>query len=57
MVQFAPAAKLVPQLLANPNELAFAPVTAMLVIDKVALPVLVKVTLSDALVVPTVTPP
>jgi hypothetical protein len=51
--QFAPAARLVPQLLANPNEEAPVPVTAMLVMASVALPVLVKVTLCEALVVPT----
>ena len=51
--QFAPAARLVPQLFANTNEEASVPVTAMLVMPSVALPVLVKVTYSDALVVPT----
>ena len=56
-MQFAPAAKLVPQLLANTNDEAFAPVTAMLVIVSVALPVLVNVTDFDALAVPTVTSP
>ena len=44
MVQLAPTARLVPQLLANTKEEALAPVTVMLEIDKVALPVLVMVT-------------
>ena len=57
MLQFAPAAKLVPQLLANTNEDAFVPVRAMLVMDKVALPVLVKVTACDAVAVPTAEEP
>ena len=57
MLQFAPAARLVPQLLANTNEEAFVPVRAMLVMDKVALPVLVKVTACDAVAVPTAEEP
>ena len=57
MEQFAPAARLVPQLLANTNEEAFAPVTAILVIASVAVPVLVKVTLCDAVAVPTAEEP
>ena len=44
ITQFAPAARLVPQLLANTNEEASVPVTAMLGMASVALPVLVKVT-------------
>ena len=44
MVQFAPAARLDPQVFANTNEEAFAPVTLMLAMAKAALPVLVKVT-------------
>ena len=52
-MQFAPAAKLVPQLLANTNEEAFVPVRAMLKIVKVAPPVLVKVTACDAVELPT----
>ena len=57
MVQFAPAARLVPQLFAKTNEEAFAPVTPMLVMDKASLPVLVNVTDRDALPVPTVCVP
>jgi hypothetical protein len=53
-VQFAPAARLVPQLFPNPNAEAFVPVTAMLVIDSGPAPVLVIVTDCDALEVPTV---
>jgi len=44
MVQLAPAARLVPQLLANTHDDAFVPVTAMLVIGNAALPTLVMVT-------------
>ena len=51
--QLAPAARLLPQEFANTNDDAFAPVTAMLVIDSGASPVLVKVTDCDALDVPT----
>ena len=54
MLQFAPTARLVPQLLANTNEEALAPVTAMLVIETVAVPVLVIVTYCDSLDMPTV---
>jgi hypothetical protein len=57
MEQFAPAATLVPQLFANPNEEASAPVTAMLVIARGAVPVLVSVTDCDALVAPNLTEP
>jgi hypothetical protein len=53
MAQFAPAASVVPQLFDDPNEDAFVPVTAMLVIDIAAPPVLVKVTCCEALVDPT----
>jgi len=44
IVQLAPAATLVPQLFVNGNEVEFAPVTAMLVIDKASCPVFVSVT-------------
>ena len=54
MVQLAPAARLVPQLLAKTNEVAFVPATAMLVIDKAAVPVLVSVTNCELLEVATV---
>ena len=57
MVQFAPAATLVPQLFANPNEEASAPVTAMLEMASAASPVLVSVTVCDALAAPTVSLP
>jgi hypothetical protein len=53
MVQFAPIARLDPQLFANSNEEASAPVTAILVMASIELPVLVRVTLCEALVVPT----
>lgn len=53
MVQFAPTARLVPQLLANTNEDAFAPVIVMLVIDSDAVPVLVITTVWDTLDAPT----
>jgi len=51
MEQFAPAARLDPQLFANTNEEASVPVTAMLEMDRAMVPVLVKVTLCEALVV------
>jgi hypothetical protein len=57
MVQFAPPAKLVPQLFPKTNEDALAPVNAMLVMDTAAVPVLVMVMDCDALVVPTFTEP
>ena len=57
MVQFAPADRLVPQLFANTNEEAFVPVTAMLAMDRVPVPVLVSVTDCDALLVPNWTEP
>jgi hypothetical protein len=53
MVQLAPIARLDPQLFANTNEEAFVPVTAMLVMASVELPVFVNVTLCERLVVPT----
>ena len=54
IVQLAPAARLVPQLLAKTKELASVPVTAMLVIVNVPLPVLVMVTDCEPLDMPTV---
>ena len=54
MVQLAPAARLVPQLLANSNEEAFVPVTAMLVMERAVVPVLVMVTDCELLAEPTV---
>jgi hypothetical protein len=51
MVQFAPAARLDPQLFANTKEDASVPVTAMLVMASTELPVFVKVTLCERLVV------
>jgi len=45
MVQFAPTAMIDPQLLANTNEEAFAPVTAMLEMVTVELLVFLRVTL------------
>jgi len=56
MVQFAPPATLVPQLFENTNEEASAPVTAMLVMARGPVPVLVSVTDCDALVTPTRSP-
>ena len=53
IVQLAPTARLAPQLLANTNEEASVPVTAMLVIVRAAVPVLVMVTDCDELAVPT----
>jgi len=55
IVQFAPAARLVPHEFAKTNEDALVPVTAMLVIDKAAAPVLVIVTVCEPLDAPTVT--
>jgi len=57
MLQFAPAARLVPQEFAKVYEDAFAPVTVMLVIVKAAVPVFVKVTYCDAVAVPTLSVP
>src|ERR1035438_660897 len=53
MVQFAPAARLDPQVFANTNEEAPVPVRPMLVMSRVAPPVLVKVTCCVGLSVPT----
>jgi hypothetical protein len=53
IVQFAPAARLVPQLLPNANEDAFVPVTATLEMVSVPLPMFVRVIDCDALVAPT----
>jgi len=53
MVQFAPTARLAPQVLAKINEEALRPATAMLEIHKVAAPVLVSVTDDDPLDAPT----
>ena len=52
IVQLAPAAKLLPQLFANTNEDAFAPVTAMLGIGKAAVPLFVIVTDCDPVAAP-----
>jgi len=57
MVQLAPAARLVPQVLPNKNEDASAPVRAMLAIDNAALPLLVSVTDCDPLDEPPSTEP
>jgi hypothetical protein len=60
ITQFAPAASVVGltgQVLVGAKSTLFAPLIAMLVIKSPALPVLVKVTLCGALVVPTVCPP
>jgi len=53
IVQFAPTARLVPHELANTNEVAFVPVTAMLAIVKATVPVFVIVTNCDPLAEPT----
>ena len=53
MVQLAPAATPAPQLFANANEEALVPDTAMLAMDRAAVPVLVSVTDCEALVDPT----
>ena len=57
MVQLAPAVKLVPQVLAITNEDAFVPVTAMLPMPSVEVPVLVSVALFETLEEPTVSAP
>jgi hypothetical protein len=57
MLQFAPAARLVPQSFAKSNEDASAPVTLMLVMDRASLPVLARVTACDTLAVPTACEP
>jgi hypothetical protein len=54
IVQLAPAATELPQVSASAKSLASVPVKARLVIFKVALPVLVRVTVCAPLVVPTV---
>lgn len=55
MVQFAPAATLEPHVLVSAKSPLFAPVMLMPepLMVKVAVPVLVKVTVCDALVLPT----
>jgi len=53
MEQVVSAATLAPQLFANTNEEAFAPVTAMLAMARGPVPVLVSVTDFEALVTPT----
>ena len=57
IVQLALAGRLVPHVLPNTNEEAFAPVTAMLLIDNAAIPLLVSVTDCDPLDVPSFTEP
>src|ERR1035438_5699546 len=57
MVQFAPAARLDPQVFANTNEEAPVPVRPMLVMSRVAPPVLVKVTCCVGLCAPTFSMP
>src|SRR5580704_12960959 len=52
MTQFAPTARLDPQLFANTKDDTSVPVTLMLVMASVEPPVLVKVTCCEALVVP-----
>lgn len=54
MMQFAPAARLVPQLFRKTNEDALAPVNAMLVMGKVEPLVLVMTTDWEMLIAPTV---
>ena len=53
ILQFAPAATPFPQALVSPNSLLSEPVTWILLIDKAAFPVLVRVTVWDVLVTPT----
>jgi hypothetical protein len=53
ILQLAPAATLDPHVLVCAKSLAFVPVTAMLVMVRVALPLLVRVTAWAVLVVPT----
>jgi len=57
MLQFAPAARLVPQEFPNTNEEASVPVTLMLVMDRAWPPVLVMVMYCDAVADPTATLP
>lgn len=55
MVQPAPGARVVPQLLLKTKEEASVPVTAMLLIVRGSTPVLVKVALCGVLATPTST--
>jgi len=57
MTQLAPTARLVPHVFAKTNEDTFVPVTAMLVIEKAAVPVLVIVTDCELLDWPSSTEP
>jgi hypothetical protein len=57
ILQFAPTARLAPQVLAKTNEEASVPVTAVPVMDSAAVPVLVMTTVCDALAEPTFTEP
>jgi hypothetical protein len=57
MLQFAPIARVVPQLFANTHDPGSAPVKLMLVILRTAEPVFVMVTACDALDDPTATVP
>ena len=50
-VQLDPAVKVVPQVLGNEKDDAFVPVTVMLVMSSVAVPVLVNLTVMGELVV------
>jgi hypothetical protein len=49
MLQFVPAAKLAPQVLVVPKSVGLTPVTATLLINNGALPVLLSVTICAAL--------
>ena len=55
--QLAPAARLAPQVLPKMNEEVLAPVTAMLPMPNADVPVLVSVTLFEAVEAPTVSVP
>src|SRR5439155_5732530 len=57
MVQLAPAARLEPQVLVSAKSAASAPETAMLEIARLALPVLVSLTLWAELAVPAISAP
>lgn len=57
MLQLAPTARLVPQEFPNVNEDALGPVTVMLVIDRAWPPVLVRVTVCDAVADPSASEP
>jgi len=57
MVQLAPAARLIPQSFAKTNEDVSGPVKPMFAMERVASPVLVRVTSCDVLVVPISKPP